>query len=177
MAFCYPPVVGVRNKNNKGFTLIELMIVVAIVGILAAIAVPIFMDALKRSRNTEAQLQLNKIGKRASEEYHTNSIFPMAAAALTPTASCCTQNAGGKRRCAVSATDWNTPEWTALDFSLSKEFLFQYSYTPSGGGAAYQALAIGDLDCDGTAITFQLDGASVDGTPTATLTEPARGAD
>jgi len=167
----------VSNQNNKGFTLIELMIVVAIVGILAAIAVPMFMDAMKRSRNTEAQLQLNKISKRATEEYHTNSTFPLGATVLTPATDCCTQNAGGKRRCAIVPGLWDAAEWQALDFSLTKEFLFQYSYTPSGGGTAYQALAIGDLDCDGTAITFQLDGEASSGTPTATLIEPPRGSD
>jgi prepilin-type N-terminal cleavage/methylation domain-containing protein len=174
---CYPPAVGSMNKHQRGFTLIELMIVVAIVGVLASIAVPLFMDAMKRSRNTEAHLQLNKIGKRATEEYHVNSTFPVAAAALTPTQDCCTQNVGGKRRCAVSATDWSTPEWAALDFSLNKEFLFQYSYTPGGGGTTYRALAVGDLDCDGTAITYQLDGSATTGTPTATLTEPSVSAD
>jgi prepilin-type N-terminal cleavage/methylation domain-containing protein len=166
-----------RSNTNRGFTLIELMIVVAIVGILAAIAVPMFMDSLKRSRNTEAHVQLNKISKRASEEFHTSSTYPLVTAALTPTQNCCTQNAGNKRRCAVVASDWSTPEWQALDFALTKEFLFQYSYTPGGGGTTYQALAIGDLDCDGTPTTYQLDGTSPGGTPSSTLIEPPSSAD
>ena len=41
------------NKNQKGFTLIELMIVVAIVGVLAAVAIPAYQDYLVRARVSE----------------------------------------------------------------------------------------------------------------------------
>ena len=51
----------VRRNNQKGFTLIELMIVVVIIGILAALAVPRFMQASTKSKQSEAKQILKQI--------------------------------------------------------------------------------------------------------------------
>jgi prepilin-type N-terminal cleavage/methylation domain-containing protein len=48
-------------KNESGFTLVELMIVVAIIGILAAIAIPNFQKYQAKARQKEAQLQLSSV--------------------------------------------------------------------------------------------------------------------
>ncbi len=56
------------KRNQQGFTLIELMIVVAIIGILAAIAIPAYQDYTVRSKMTEA-LNVASSAKAAVSEY------------------------------------------------------------------------------------------------------------
>ena len=56
----------IRNRKSKGFTLIELMIVVAIIGILAAIAIPNFLNMRKKAMSTEAKSNLGDL--RTMEE-------------------------------------------------------------------------------------------------------------
>lgn len=63
-------------KNQKGFTLIELMIVVAIVGILAAIAIPAYQDYIKRSKVSEIAATLGACKTSVAEFYQTNNTFP-----------------------------------------------------------------------------------------------------
>jgi len=50
-----------KSRNNKGFTLIELMIVVVIIGILAALAIPRFMRSTTKSKQSEAKQLLKQI--------------------------------------------------------------------------------------------------------------------
>jgi type IV pilus assembly protein PilE len=57
-------------KKAAGFTLMELMIVVAIVGILAAIAYPSYMDSVRKSRRADAKAALSNAAQ-ALERYYT----------------------------------------------------------------------------------------------------------
>ena len=61
-----------RNGNNSGFTLIELMITVAIIAIIAAIAVPNYTDYVTRSKFTEAHGHLSDLRVKMEQYYQDN---------------------------------------------------------------------------------------------------------
>ena len=58
--------------NKKGFTLVELMIVVAIIGILAAIAIPAFIKYIKRSKASEANGIVKKVQDGAKSYFESD---------------------------------------------------------------------------------------------------------
>ena len=151
-----------KQKNKEqGFTLLELMIVVAIIGILAAVAIPAFMDYMKKSKKTEASLQLNKLAKNSKAYFITNARYVTTDAGPEPGTTPCGSKVAGA---------WGDPTWMELDFQIDEPGLFSYSY--AGGAQSASAIAVGDLDCDGTEITYILDLTSPSGNPTAIITEP-----
>ena len=155
------------RKKTKGFTLIELMIVVAIIGILAAVAIPAFMKYIRRSKTTEATMNIRKIFDSSvayfNEEHalRGGGIVPRqfpASSAVTPGSTACT--AGSSQKIAPNAAMFSSASWQALNFSVDDPFYYQYSFdstgtTATGVGSKFTARANGDLDCDSTLSTFE----------------------
>jgi len=151
------------RSDERGFTLLELMIVVAIVGILAATAVPSFLHYIAKAKSTEAMTQVEKMYNGARiywlEPHGTpGAISPLppqfpASKAATPAISCCASSGG---RCMPSQGQWQDPTWIGLSFSLDDPHYYQYEFISSAN--EFTARAIGNLDCDAEFSTFGMIG-------------------
>jgi prepilin-type N-terminal cleavage/methylation domain-containing protein len=152
-----------KRHSTGGFTLIELMIVVAIVGLLSAVAIPTFIKYLRQAKTVEAVEGLDKIKIGAREYYvvdHWSSAgtlldrqFPNGISQVPSAGPCC-------QRCINSSNDWDNHGWGVIKFGLTDPHYYAYSFTTTGmiNSAQYTANAMGDLDCDGKNSTFQIRG-------------------
>jgi len=63
------------RRKTDGFTLIEMMIVVAVLGLLTAIALPMYQETMRKSRRSEAMRELMELASRQERFYAQNSAY------------------------------------------------------------------------------------------------------
>jgi type IV pilus assembly protein PilA len=139
---------GLLN-NRKGFTLIELMIVVAIIGILAAIAIPNFVSMQLRAKRSE--LPTNLDGIRTAEQAYVNEWDSFTQANALPSTM------PTKTQVAFGATFGDGSKWDLLGWIADGQVRGQYVVTITTGTSATQnfsAGAISDIDGDGTTAMY-----------------------
>ena len=127
-----------RFHNRKGFTLIELMIVVVIIGILAALAIPRFMQATTKSKQSEAKQILKQIytmQRAYRQEYNTYGDNGLAFGG----------GVGG----------------TFGDIGVDIQASALYTYTMTAAIDAFSCVATADLDDDPTIDTWTITDAGV----------------
>lgn len=135
-------------SKSAGFSLIELMVVIAIVAILSTVAIPHFLGFQMRARQTEAYSNLGAIraceeGYRAENDVYLDATQSPAAGALDGTPDPWADNdANGN--------------WTAMGFAPDGEVRYKYSVTLIGGAGGvppgYRVIARGDVDNNGQGV-------------------------
>ncbi len=136
-----------RMRNKKGFTLIELMIVVAIIGILAAIAIPNFLKFQAKSKQSEAKTNLKAIYTAETGYYGENNTYnefksvnwePVGAARYTYSVGSDNGIASPPGPAAAPIYDIVGSSATVGDFTI----------TPLVGAQNFLAGAVGNIDND-----------------------------
>ena len=124
-----------RLGNHRGCTLIELMLVVAIIGILSAIAIPLYANVQGRARVAKVQADLRTLASAVGiYEAHTGSL-PAALTNLTVTVSNGQGQIAGPFMASVpTAPSGGSPAWSAYSAAYTSNANGTFALTASGDG-------------------------------------------
>ena len=123
--------------KRKGFTLIELLVVIVIIAVLALIAIPKFVDAGKRSKESSLKSDLSLLRSAVATYYTDTGAYPTTLADLSATTAPANGVSSGGVATPISASDWHGPYIQGAaptDPMLTTPTQFAYTGSGTSGG-------------------------------------------
>jgi type IV pilus assembly protein PilA len=141
------------RRDEEGFTLIELMVVVLIIAILIAIAIPTFLGARTKANDRAAQSSLRNALTSAKVTFTERNDYtlatPSALSANEPSISFLPSGTDSSSPRTVSLGTMTTQQWTAASLSKSDTCFFIRDDTSDAGGTSYAKVTSSGGACDG----------------------------
>lgn len=127
-------------RNRQGFTLVELMITVVIVGVLAAVAVPIYQANVNRAKASEADAAMGSIRTALRVYFAEYASYPMEASYVAVTTLSIDMTAAD-----LNGTYFAAAEYTYISSADSSSFTLRATGTGSQAGIQRQLTSVGIL--------------------------------
>lgn len=141
---------NVVRKSRRGFSLLELMVVLATVSVIASLGAPRLAHAFKKARAVEAQQTLSAIERALKEHYNRTGEYPRDDGAPNPVPLV------GK-----APFDRSLPGWKDIAFVGDSDYRYRYQFdSQTGASGKYTKVTIvvtGDTDGDGVHLRLQRD--------------------
>ena len=123
-------------KKQGGFTLLELLIVIVIIGILALLIIPNITSAPKKARDTKRKTDITTLRKGLEEYFVNNNVYPPTTGTVGPTGAL------------VELTVGSAPIVKVLPVDPKNTGNYVYSYTPANTNSTYTLNACLENDQD-----------------------------